>query len=481
MKNITALLVPFGLLAACTTSTNVDNHQQEESPEHPDVLFLAMDDLRDWTGYLTNFSDVKTPNLDRLAAESMIFSHAYCAAPACGPSRTALLTGKSPSNTGVYENYSTWPDDLREHVSLTRHFMDNGYYVAGFGKIYHGSGDFQQWHRYDLVGEFHSCVDDPDHPKAMGNPFDFPDSLDYDWQRATKTIEIIEQGTSTPLFVACGTILPHLPWNAPRRFFDMYPLDSIKLPETKKDDLEDVPFIGQKIARKEIRDHYCKNLSWTHQEIVDSGLWKINIQAYLASISYADEQIGRILDAWNNSKHAENGIIVLWGDHGYHLGEKERWSKFTLWEVGTRTPLLMKMPGITEPGAVCDVPVNLLDIFPTLVDACNLSPRNDLDGLSLLPLLRDPDLQWDRGSVTIHGKDNVAVRTKDWRYIHYCDGSKELYYHPDDPNEWNNLANDPDYMPIINELHKWVPECVPATPPRRNKQLWFVKEDLTCD
>ena len=478
MKNKTALLLPIGLLGACTNSINDTAQQQGLAQECPNVLFLAMDDLRDWTGYLTNFSNVKTPNLDKLAAEGMIFSHAYCTAPACAPSRTALFTGKSPANTGVYENGNHWEGDLRQHVTLTRYFMDNGYYVAGFGKMYHGSGDLQYWHHYDLVGDFYTCVDNPDHPNACGNPFDFPDSLDYDWQRATKTIEIIEKDISSPLFLACGTILPHRPWNAPRRFFDMYPLDSIQLPEVKKGDLDDVPLIGQKIGQERMKDHYCKKLKWTHQEIVDSGLWKINIQSYLASISYADEQIGRILDAWKKSKYGENGIVVLWGDHGYHLGEKEHWSKFSLWEEGTRTPLLMKVPGVTEPGSVCDVPVSLLDIFPTLVDVCNLPVRSDLDGLSLLPLLRDPELPWDRGAVTLHGKDNVSVRTKDWRYIHYCDGSKELYYHPDDPNEWDNLANDPEYMPVINKLHKWVPECVPAT---YNRKSFFERENLTCD
>jgi len=171
----------------------------------------------------------------------------------------------------------------------------------------------------------------------------------------------------------------------------MYPLDSIQLPEVKNGDLDDVPPIGQKIGRKKMQDHYCKNLEWLHQEIVDSGLWKINIQAYLASISYADEQIGRVLDAWDNSKYSENGVVVLWGDHGWHLGEKEHWSKFTLWEEGTRTPLLMKVPGVTEPVSVCDVPVSLLDVFPTLADACNLTVRSDLDGLSLMPLLHDPE------------------------------------------------------------------------------------------
>ncbi len=475
MKNKTVILLPLGLLGACTNSTNVADQQKGVSSEHPNVLFLAVDDLRDWTGFLTNFSNVKTPNLDRLAEQSMVFSHTYCAAPMCCASRTALLSGKSPANTGVYDNGNRWEGDLRTHVTLTRHFMDNGYYTAGFGKIYHGSGDLQYWHRYEM-GPFYNCPENPDHPNAAGNPLDIPDSLIYDWQRATKAINIIEQDISSPLFIACGIVLPHLPWNAPRRFFDMYPLDSIQLPKVKEGDLDDVPVIAQKIGRKRMYDHYCKNLSWTHQEIVDSGFWKINIQACLASITFVDEQIGRILEAWNNSKYAKNGVIVLWSDHGWHMGEKEHWSKFTLWEEGTRTPMLMKVPGITQKGDVCSTPVSLMDIFPTLIDVCNLSPRDDLDGISLLPLLKDPEIPWDRPAVTIYGRNNVAVRSKNWRYIHYCDETKELYDHRKDPNEWNNLANEKGYMPVINKLHRWVPKCVPPT-----SNTWFEKNNLDCD
>ncbi len=477
MKQNTILLAGLGVLSACASKSGPESKSDSDLVKaKPNVLFIAVDDMRDWAGYSSNFSNIKTPNLDKLAAQSMVFEKAYCAAPMCCASRTAIMTGKSPANTGVYENGNRWEGDLRTHVTLSRQFMNEGYYVAGFGKIYHGSGDLQYWHHYDLVGKWYQCPDNPDHPNACGNPFDYPDSLDHDWQRATAAIDLINRDIQNPLFLACGFVLPHLPWNAPRRFFNMYPLDSIELPPVKADDLDDIPHIGRKIAEKKMQDHYCKDLQWSHQEIQDSGLWKINIQAYLASISYIDEQLGRLVDTWNE-KYGDNGVIVLWGDHGWHLGEKNHWSKFTLWEEGTRTPFMIKVPGVTSPGDKCGTPVSLLDIFPTLIDVCNLSPRNDLDGLSLSPLLHDPKIPWDRGAVTIYGQNNVTVRSKDWRYIHYCDESKELYYHPDDPNEWTNLAG-PDYMKIINKHHQWVPKCVPPT---KIKNSFFVRENLTCD
>ncbi len=483
MKQSKHLLLPLALLAACTPNNDKTNQTNEKSTEiasqNPNVLFIAVDDLRDWTGYLNGFSNVKTPNMDKLAASGIVFSNAYCAAPVSSPSRTALLSGISPAKTGVYENGNRWEGDLRQHVTLTRYFMDNGYYVAGFGKIYHGSGDLQYWHRYEY-GEYSPDPQNPEYPYAMGSPLDIPDSLTGDWKRATNAINILKQDISSPLFLACGLIRPHTPWDVPRKYFDMYPLDSIQLPEVKEDDLDDIPPIGKAIALRKTNDHYGKvNAEWTHQAIVDSGLWKVNIRAYLASITYADAQIGRLLDAWNNSKYSENGIVVLWGDHGWHLGEKQHWSKRTLWETGTRTPLIFASKENFKGGKTCNTPVSLIDIFPTLVDFCNLPFRHDVDGLSLMPLIHSPELPWDRGAVTIWGQNNVSVRTKDWRYIHYCDETKELYNHNTDPNEWENLATNPEYMPVINRLHRWVPSCVPPTASRRG--LWFEKENLICD
>jgi len=478
-KLTTATLLPASLIISFSSCTNRSESKMEPSDGPPNVLFIAVDDLRDWTGYLTGFSDVKTPNLDALANSGIVFSSAYCSAPVCSPSRTSLLSGISPSKNGVYENGNLWQGDLRKHITLTRYFMDNGYYAAGFGKIYHGQGDLQYWHNYEY-GEYSPEPDNPDNPMAFGNPLDIPDSLTGDWKRVTNAISILNRDIASPLFLACGLVRPHTPWDVPREYFELYPLDSIELPEVFPGDLNDIPPIGRAIAGRKHRDNYGEyRAEWTHQSIQDSGLWKINIQAYLASISYADAQIGRLLQAWNDSPYSDNGIVVLWGDHGWHLGEKEHWSKRTLWEEGTRTPLIFASKGKISEGLRCSTPVSLLDIFPTLIDFCGLPVRDNLDGLSILPLINSPDLPWDRPAVTIWGQNNVSVRSADWRYIHYCDGTKELYDHRNDPGEHENLASDPAMIKIINAHHRWVPDCIP--PSRAKRELWFKKEGLMCE
>ncbi len=426
----------------------------QKPPVKRDVLFIAVDDLRDWVGYSHAFPQVKTPNIDRIAKRGLIFSNAYCAAPACCPSRTSLLTGKSPAVTGVYENADRWPETLRsEGMTLTSHFMQDGYYVAGSGKIYHGSPKYKHWHRYDLFPIMKKKEHGEIRPGALGNPLDIPDEEMSDYKRVSRSIEDINRKSKVSKFIACGLIRPHLPWDVPKKYFDMYPLDEINLPEVKENDLDDCPEIARSIAHKKEGDYQV-----AHKDVLKNENWKYNIQAYLASITFADAQIGRLIDAWDNSPMSKNGVIVLWGDHGWHLGEKEHWSKFTLWEEGTRTPLLFVVPGITKPGTICKTPVSLLDIYPTLMNTCNIHKRYDLDGHDLTPLLQNPELPWEIAAVTIHGQGNASARDSRWRYIHYRDSSKELYDHENDPHEWNNLATDKKYQSVINRLHNQLPE-----------------------
>jgi len=440
------------------------------SAQKPNVLFIAIDDLRDWTGYLEKYPQVKTPNLDRLSKRGMIFKNAYCAAPVCSPSRTALFTGLSPAKTGIYWNKQWWQGDLRKRVTLTRQFMNEGYYAAGYGKMYHGRGDIQYWH-HEIYGEYSPEPKNPEHPHAMGNPLDISDLETGDGKRVTNAIKQLQTDHNSPLFLACGLVRPHTPFDVPRKYYDLYPLDEIELPPYKENDLDDVPFLGKLMAQN---TNTKKGVKQIHKDIVDENLWKINIQAYLASITFADAQLGRLLDAWDTSKYSENGIVVLWGDHGWHLGEKDHWSKRTLWEEGTRTPFLISAPGVTKPGSVCEQPVSLLDLYPTLIELCGLTPRKDLDGMSIAPLLKNPELPWDRGAVTVWGKGNASVRTKRYRYIHYMDKSKELYDHSKDPNEWNNLATDSSYIKIINQHHKWIPKHF-ADPAPGKLTPWYEK------
>lgn len=432
----------------------------ERKSTEPNVLFIVVDDLRDWTGYSTAFSGVKTPNLNKLAQMGMVFTNAYCAAPVCSPSRTALLSGISPAKTGMYDNGQSWEGALRKAETLTRKFMNSGYYVAGFGKIYHGEGDIKNWDEF-IYGEYSPLPDSCENYYALGNPLNIADSLTGDWKRATNAIKVLDRGVDKPLFLACGIVKPHTPWNVPQKYFDMYAMKDIRIPEVYQNDLDDIPEIGKKIAGKMHYDQYGKSIYWTHKAIVDSGLWQTNIRAYMASITYADAQIGRLIDAWQESEYSENGIIVIMGDNGWHHGEKEHWSKRTLWEESTRVPLIIVVPGLTKPGIYCTSPVSLLDIYPTLVDLCGLEPKQGLDGLSLKPLLVDPTIPWNRPVVTIWGQDNVSVRTKEWRYIQYCDNTKELYNQNTDPNEWHNLLFETEskYDTIIQKMQKWIPKC----------------------
>lgn len=450
---------------------------RQNSAEKPNILFIAVDDLRDCSEYNQTPNNIITPAMATLARNGMVFSNAYCSAPVCSPSRTSLLTGLSPSTTGVYENGQQWPNEIRNHVTLTRFFMENGYYTAGFGKIYHGQGDLTYWHDY-IYGEYSPMPKKPDNPYALGNPLDIPDSLTGDGMRVNNAIAVLQNEIDSPLFLACGLVRPHTPWNVPRKYFEKYPLDSIKLPTVYSDDLNDIPEIGQRIAHREHTDNYGSKLSWTHQSIVDSGLWKINIQAYLASITFADAQIGRLIEAWNQSDYSKNGIIVLWGDHGWHLGEKQHWSKRTLWEEGTKTPLIIVSNEVNKDGSICATPVSLLDIFPTLVELCNFPTNAGLEGKSLVPFLKNPKLRRDTPVITVWGKDNIALRNDAWRYIRYCDNTRELYNHENDPAEQTNLANLPEYQNIMDSFEEQLPECRKPAQFNKKRTSWFEKNNI---
>ncbi len=451
---------------------------EEDMP--PSVLFIMVDDLRDWTGYSGAFSGVRTPHLDQLAERGTVFTSGHCPAPVCKPSRTALLTGLSPARTGVYANPQQWPESISETITLTRHFMDEGYTVAGYGKIYHGQGSLEYWHEF-LYGDYSPAPQNPKPADALGHRLFIDDSETGDGMRVNHAIRFLQSHSpeAGPLFLACGLVRPHTPWDAPASYFDLYPLESIKLPRVVPNDLEDVPRIGQLMAERPHTDKYHgKDNAWSHQAMVDANLWKINLQAYLASITFADAQIGRLLRAWEASPYAEDGIIVVMGDHGWHHGEKQHWSKRTLWDVGTRTPLIVHAPGHSQAGDHCDTPVSLLDVYPTLVDLCGLAPVTPLDGVSLRPLLEDPQTKWTRPAVTVYGRNNVALRTRDWRYIRYADGSEELYDHRSDPDEIINLASDPAYQTQLYRFRDQVPDCAEAAPVSPRRQSWFEQVGL---
>jgi len=463
------------LLSGCATQ------EEDAQAARPNVLFIAVDDLNDWVGCLGGHPGTITPNIDRLASRGVLFTNAHCAAPACGPSRAAVMTGIRPATSGVYHNNQHFrhSDVLREAVTLPQHFMAHGYTAVGSGKIYHGiHPDPPSWNDYWPS----MTTTRPPDPMPEGRPLNgIPDTSHFDWgpvdvspgemgdmQVADWVVGQLITPPASPFFIACGFYRPHLPWYVPKRFFDMHPLDSIILPEVNENDLDDIPEAGRKMSR------------WKtdHANVLKYGQWQKAVQGYLASISFADECVGKVIDALDRSQYSDNTVVVLWSDHGWHLGEKLHWRKFALWEEATHNNLIVNAPGVTRPGGRCDAPVNLIDIYPTLIDLCGLAEKPELEGTSLRPLLDNPDTAWDTPSLTTHGRGNHSLRSGRWRYTRYADGSEELYDHMSDPLEWKNLAGDPHFTVVKNGFAQWLPRSDAENSPRedRESQLRRMKE-----
>lgn len=450
MKSILLLLVAS--LAGLTGCQNPENDQ-------PNVLFICIDDMNDWTGFLGGHPDAKTPRLDRLASESVVFSRAFCPAPACNPSRASIMTGIRPSTSGVYFNSQPWRNSqvLKDIMTLPQYFREQGYEAIGSGKTYHDRfPDPSSWERYwpSLTKQ------KPDDPVPENRPVNgIPNTAHFDWgpmhaakeemgdwQVADWVIDQLQSDHDRPFFLACGFFKPHLPWYVPEEYFEMFPLDDLSLPRVLEEDTADIPDAGKKLIR--FRDH---------ENVLKYGQWEKAVQGYLASGSFADQCVGRVIDALEKSDYRDNTIVVLWSDHGWNLGEKMHWRKFALWENTTRTLFMVKAPGMSGNGSVCSSPVNLLDIYPTLVELCGLPPNPKNEGTSLVPLLESPEMEWEIASVTTYGKNRHAVRLRNWRYIQYDDGTEELYDLDMDPDEWTNLAMEPGYEEIKTEMRIHLP------------------------
>ena len=443
---------------------------QTEKTSRPNVLFLAVDDMNDWASVLKGYrGKVHTPNMERLASRGLLFSNAHCPSPSCNPSRTAILTGLHPTTTGVYGNRQPWIPHMPGAVTLPAHFKAQGYLTVGAGKIFHhhnNSNPKEAWHEFR---DLERVPRPPDFPSA--GIADRASMLTVDWKAldiddeemsdggaARWSAEFLAKNHGRPFFLACGIFRPHLPWYTPKPYFDLYPLEDIVLPEVQEDDLDDVPPAGREVAAFRRIDH---------ELIAEGGLWKNAIQAYLASISFADAQLGIVLDALDKSAYSNNTIVLLWSDHGWHLGEKKHWHKYTLWERGTRIPFMMVAPGVTQRSKVTNRPVSLLDIYPTLTELCGLPAPGNLDGRSLVPLLKQPDRSWDYPVLISMYRGQYAVRSQHWRYILYPDGSEELYDHWTDPNEWTNLASMPGLEYVKQRLGRLIPaDMAPDAPDR---------------
>lgn len=435
--------------------------------ERPNVLFIAIDDLNDWVGHLGGHPQANTPNIDRLANQGVSFTRAYCNAPLCNPSRVSLLTGILPSHSGVYGNGERMRTKIPEAVTLMQHLHSvGGYSTQGAGKIFHGQGPYDpdSWNYYHrpkakrLIGKRDDGL--PKNAWAPWGPIDADDDEMFDVKNVNWAISELGKSHDRPFFLACGFTKPHLPWYVPQKYFDRHPRENVILPKVRENDREDLPYWGLKFAREVHDVSNARNFAAhgeDHDMVTQHGQWQRAVQSYLATISFVDTHVGRLLDALARSEHADNTIIVLWGDHGWHLGEKQHWRKHALWDVTTRTTLIIAGPDKIAKGERCHRPVGLIDLYPTLTELIGLPKREGLDGQSLLPLLKDPKAKWDDPVITTFGYQNHAIQTERWRYITYNDGGEELYDHDTDPNEWDNLAGRSQYRSIKTELRKYLP------------------------
>lgn len=427
--------------------------------DRPNVLFIAIDDLNHWVGHLQRNKQTKTPAMDKLASQGVTFTQSYCLAPACNPSRAALMSGQRPSTTGCYLNGQNWRPGIKEEILLNSHLAKHGYETLGAGKIYHGAGDRGgHWDDY-----FPGNSPTQKHPDAkdtgVGGIQFFPlansDEEMPDYKVVSYGIEQLNKKHDKPFFLAVGLVKPHMPWSVPKKWYDQFPLDSIELPPHKTDDLDDVPPAGVKMAGP----------NGDHAKIVESGRWKEAVQAYLATIAFCDSQVGRLLEALDKSPHRDNTIVVLWSDHGWSLGEKSHWRKFALWEEPTRTVFTWRVPGMTQAGGVCERTVDYSCIYPTVCSLTGVPAPTHLDGRDIAALLKDPKANWDHPAITTHGKDNHTVRTAGWRYIRYANGDEELYDSSHDPLEYKNLAAAAEHAARKQELAALLPKSnAPSLP-----------------
>lgn len=461
LKSLLVLLMSGCGVAAAESSTPLRSK--------PNVLFIAIDDQNDWLGTLGGHPLVKTPNIDRLAARGTVFLNAHCNAPLCNPSRTSLLLGLRPSTTGIY-GLQPWfrdVDALKNTVTLPQHFAANGYHTAATGKIYH-SGPAQVKSEFNVVGKAGGVGVKPpvklvgetpmgNNPLVDWGLFPHQDEDKGDYQVASWTIEQLKHPPADkPFFLAAGFFLPHVPMYATDKWFNLYPEDDSVLPKILADDRSDTP-------------RFSWYLHWSLPEprlpwLKEHHQWRNMVRSYLACTSFVDDQVGRILQALDETGLAQNTILVLWGDNGWHLGEKGITGKNSLWEESTHVPLIIAGPG-TRPDGRSTQPVELLDIYPTLIDLCSLPAKPELEGLSLVPQLHDPSAKRERPAIITSNQGNHAIRSERWRFIRYADGSEELYDLQTDPQEWTNLAGKAEFASVLAEHKKWLPKNDAAPAP----------------
>lgn len=434
----------------------------------PNIVFIAIDDLNDWIGCLAGNPDVKTPHLDRLASRGMLFRNAHCQVPVCMASRVSVFSGRLASNTGCYEFNAEFHEapSLAEAVPIPLLFKRSGYQTVGGGKLLHSGFQGRLAETFDVRLEAGSNATPKtplNWPVKVWDYGAFPESDDQmgDYRLALKAAEFLRQKQDKPYFLATGFHRPHVPLLVPKKWFDLYDREALSLPQAPWEDMQDIP--ESDITRQ-------KAVAPTHAEVLKQGKWRDFVHAYLACISFVDHCVGTVVDAALSGPNGDNTIVVLWSDHGWHLGEKQHWAKRTLWEESTRVPLIFAGKGVPA-GRSTDATVGLMDIYPTLVEIAGLSPSQHFDGISLVPFFSNPDARPDRAVVATWLPGNHVVIRDQWRYIRYKEGTEELYDLRTDPHEFTNLAAKPEFAEMKSSLSRWLPiENVPLVRLPRGKR-----------
>jgi iduronate 2-sulfatase len=522
--------------------------------EQPNVLLIVCDDLNDVIGHMGGHPQGATPNIDGLAARGASFTHAYSNNPICAPSRSSFMTGIYPHTSGNYA-FAKWHENpiLSNSKTLMEYFADAGYQVKGTGKIMHHRVN-SQWQEYGNPGnqgpfawDGAEAVGHPSVPEpfrsiglldgSFGSLADVPFGgtggqgwSSYSWKYEefvyvdddNRTLMADEQNANwaaarirnfadekaanpntDPLFLAVGFVKPHTPLFAPQKYFDMFPLDEIQLPEILQNDIDDTHY--RDIFPATIKGSKMFDYFKASYPTLEEGL-RYYVQAYLACTAFVDEQIGKVLDELEDNGLAENTIVILTSDHGWHLGEKDHLYKNSPWEEAGRVPFIVRAPGVSQSGSRPAAPISLIDLYPTLLDLCGLTNDNrknsggrPLDGFSIRPFLENPDTrEWagpDSALTMVHAVsdprnpqppeagtvpeyEHYSLRSEHLRYVRYNDGVEELYDHRVDPYEWDNLADEPAYLDTLWEFRIRLGEFIPALEPEYTPGAWLYTYEI---